>query len=299
VTPPRLLTIAGSDSGGGAGIQADLKTFAAHGGYGMSVITAVTAQNTRGVRAVHAIPAAVVVEQLRAVLDDIGADAIKIGMLASAELVAAVAGELAPRLASGDGPPVVLDPVMVAQSGDPLLADDAVAAIADLLLPCATLATPNLPEAARLTGLPVVSEAERLAAARRLAERSGGRKPGGAGVAVLIKGGHGEGAEVIDLLLDGAGATHRFAAPRIETGSTHGTGCTLSSAIAARLAVGETLPAAVGGAIDYLRGALAAAYPLGGGHGPVDHLYRGCGLPVTAAHPLTPRFGGERQPRDD
>lgn len=283
MTPPRLLTIAGSDSGGGAGIQADLKTFAAHGGYGMSVVTAVTAQNTLGVSAVHPVPAAVVVAQMRAVLDDIGADAIKIGMLASAELVAAVAGELVPRLAAGGAPPVVLDPVMVAQSGDSLLADDAVEALGSLLLPWATVVTPNLPEAARLTGLPVASEAERLAAGRALAalgsRRGAGVGSGAAGLAVLIKGGHGDGPEVVDLLLDAGGAIHRFAAPRIDTRSNHGTGCTLSSAIAARLATGQALPAAVAGAIEYLRGALAAAYPLGAGHGPVDHLYRGCRQP--------------------
>lgn len=268
-TPARLLTIAGSDSGGGAGIQADLKTFAAHGGHGMSVVTAVTAQNTLGVTAVHVVPAAVVSAQIDAVFDDIGVDAVKIGMLASAELVEAVATSLAPRLR--ENLPVVLDPVMVAQSGDRLIEEEAVGALLDRLLPLATVVTPNLPEAARLTGLAVGSEVERLAAARRLAEiASESARPS---PAVLIKGGHGPGDEVIDLLLAN-GCFHRYAAPRIATRSNHGTGCTLSSAIAARLAAGDSLPRAVEGAIEYLRAALASAYPLGGGHGPVHHFHR-------------------------
>jgi len=261
-TPPRLLTIAGSDSGGGAGIQADLKTFAAHGAYGMSVVTAVTAQNTREVRAVHEVPAAVVAAQIDAVFEDIGVDAVKIGMLASVAILRTVADGLErhrPRL-------VVLDPVMVAKSGDPLLTDDAVAVLAEELVPLATVVTPNLPEAARLAGVAVDDEEGRREAARRLSAR---------GPAVLVKGGHGEGAEVADLLFDGR-IFHLFLHPRVATTSTHGTGCTLSSAIACRLARGDELAAAVKGAIDYLQGALAAAYPLGGGHGPVNHLYRRC-----------------------
>ncbi len=263
-TPPRLLTIAGSDSGGGAGIQADLKTFAAHGVFGMSAITAITAQNTRRVTAVAAVDPEMVAAQIDAVFDDIGVDAVKIGMLASAPIVAAVAGRLAAWRARGAAPPVVLDPVMVAKSGDPLLADDAVEAILSQLLPLATLVTPNLPEARRMTGLGSASEPERERLALALAAR---------GPAVLIKGGHGDGDELVDLLWDGA-RFHRFAGPRLATSSTHGTGCTLSSAIAARLALGEELPAAVGGAIAYLRAAIAAAFPLGGGHGPVNHFYR-------------------------
>ncbi len=258
-TPPRVLTIAGSDSGGGAGIQADLKTFAAHGVYGMSVVTAITAQNTREVRSVHEVPAAVVADQIDAVFEDIGVDAVKIGMLASAPIVEAVAE----RLAAHAGPPVVLDPVMVAKSGAPLLAENAVAALAARLLPLSTLVTPNAREAERLTGLEVVDGVAQEAAGRELARR---------GPAALVKGGHLPGAMVVDLLCDGRGV-RRFTHPRIATRSTHGTGCTLSSAIAARLAFGAPLAEAVEGAIDYVQGALAAAYPLGGGQGPVDHFF--------------------------
>lgn len=250
-TPPRLLTIAGSDSGGGAGIQADLKTFAAHGAYGMSAITALTAQNTVGVRAVHEVPPEVVAAQIDAVLEDIGVDAVKIGMLASAPIVRAVAG----RLRHWKPPHVVLDPVMIAKSGDALLRDDAVEALLEELVPLCEIVTPNLPELERMTG---------GRGARELAKR---------GPAVLAKGGHAEGPEVVDVLLV-QGEEHCFRHPRLATTSTHGTGCTLSSAIAARLGRGEDLPRAVGGAIEYLQGAIKAAYPLGSGHGPVDHLWR-------------------------
>jgi len=280
-TPPRLLTIAGSDSGGGAGIQADLKTFAAHGAYGMSAITALTAQNTRGVRAVYEVPAAMVAAQIDAVWDDIGVDAVKIGMLASAPIVRAVADRLRAHLGGlRGGIPVVLDPVMVAKSGAPLLRDDAVEALLAELLPLCTLVTPNVPELARMTSRPVRTEEERRAAADFLVfpPSPGGREgmgeggQGGEGLAVLAKGGHAEGDEVVDLLLEG-GRVHRFSGPRLAARSSHGTGCTLSSAVAARLAAGEPLPRAVEGAIAWLRGALAAAYPLGSGNGPVDHLY--------------------------
>ncbi|HWN42946.1 MAG TPA: bifunctional hydroxymethylpyrimidine kinase/phosphomethylpyrimidine kinase [Thermoanaerobaculia bacterium] len=250
-TPPRLLTIAGSDSGGGAGIQADLKTFAAHGAYGMSAITALTAQNTLGVRAVHEVPPEVVAAQIDAVFEDIGVDAVKIGMLASAPIVRAVAD----RLRFWKPLRVVLDPVMVAKSGDALLCDDAVEALLEELVPLCTLVTPNLPELERMTG---------GQGAEELARR---------GPAVLAKGGHAEGEEVVDVLVVGE-EVHRFRHPRLATTSTHGTGCTLSSAIAARLGRGEDLPRAVGGAIEYLQGAMKAAYPLGSGHGPVDHLWR-------------------------
>jgi hydroxymethylpyrimidine/phosphomethylpyrimidine kinase len=261
---PRLLTIAGSDSGGGAGIQADLKTFAAQGGYGMSVVTAVTAQNTREVRAVFEVPPDIVAAQIDAVLEDIGADAVKIGMLASAALVRIVAERLRVHLA-GTGVPIVLDPVMVAKSGDRLLREDAVEALKSELLPLATVVTPNLPELEALTGLAVAGEGERARAASALAAH---------GQAVLAKGGHAEGGEVVDLLLT-EGRVHRFVHPRLNTRATHGTGCTLSSAIAARLGAGEELIRAVEGAIEYLQGAMAAAFPLsaGNGHGPVDHFY--------------------------
>jgi len=257
---PRLLTIAGSDSGGGAGIQADLKTFAAFGGYGMSVVTAVTAQNTVAVSAVHEVPAEVVAAQLEAVFGDLGADAVKVGMLASAELVRTVAEALARHR----GPPIVVDPVMVAKSGDTLLAPDAVAALRDELLPLATLVTPNVPETARLSGLPVASEEERRRAGAAIA---------GAGPAVLVKGGHAPGDVVVDLLLSEEG-WRRFEHPRIATRSTHGTGCTLSSAIAAGLGAGRPLAEAVGAAVEYVRGAMKHAEPLGSGHGPLNHLWR-------------------------
>ncbi|MEM1202932.1 MAG: bifunctional hydroxymethylpyrimidine kinase/phosphomethylpyrimidine kinase [Acidobacteriota bacterium] len=269
-TPPRLLTIAGSDSGGGAGIQADLKTFAAHGAYGMSAVTAITAQNTRAVDAIHPVPVPVVTAQIDAVFDDLGVDAVKIGMLASAELVQAVAE----RLAAHRPRHVVLDPVMVAKSGDPLLEDTAVTALVEELLPLATVVTPNLPEAARLTGLDLTAPTvDQMAAAARLVAAMGNRgEPSQASPAVLLKGGHGDGEILTDLLFDG-GEQHRYDHPRIQTRSTHGTGCTLSSAVAARLARGDALPIAVGGAIDYLWGAIRNAQPLGGGHGPVNHLY--------------------------
>ena len=256
----RLLTIAGSDSGGGAGIQADLKTFAAHGGYGMSAITAVTAQNTRGVRGVVALPPEFVRSQIDAVLEDIGADAIKVGMLANAGIVEAVVAALGKRRDI----PLVVDPVMVAASGDELLDGDAVAAVRDRLLPLAHLATPNLPEAERLAG----ERASTLEGRARLARRLGDLVP-----AVLLKGGHADEDPMTDLLWDGR-ELHRFTHPRLRRRSTHGTGCTLSSAISARLGRGETLVAAVGGAIDWLHEAIARAEPQGGGAGPVDHFWR-------------------------
>lgn len=255
--PPRLLTIAGSDSGGGAGLQADLKTFSAHRVYGMSVVTAVTAQNTREVTAVHEVPAPVVAAQIDAVFSDLGVDAVKIGMLASRTLIATVAD----RLSAWAGPPVVLDPVMVAKSGASLLAPDAVEALVELLLPLATLVTPNLPELERLTGRAVATREQRIRAGRQLAE---------SGPGVLAKGGHGTEPELLDLLIEGDRVTE-FRHPRRRTTSTHGTGCTLSSAIAARLGRGEELGSAVGGAIAYLQGAIAAAPELGSGHGPVAH----------------------------
>ena len=260
--PPRLLTIAGSDSGGGAGIQADLKTFAAFGTYGMSVVTAVTAQNTVGVEAIHEIPPQVVRAQIDAVLDDIGVDAIKIGMLGSERVAVAVAEALEARAPCA----LVLDPVMVAKSGDSLLSSGAIEVVVERLLSRATVVTPNLPEVERLTSMPVGSERERLHAARHLADRGA--------ATVLITGGHANGHEVVeDLFWDGQ-RCHRFVHPRLKTRSGHGTGCTLSSAIAAALGWGRSLQEAVGQACDYVHQALARAYPLGSGQGPVNHLYR-------------------------
>ncbi len=256
---PRLLTIAGSDSGGGAGIQADLKTFAAHGGYGMSALTAVTAQNTQGVAAVIALPPDFVAAQIDAVYEDLGVDAVKIGMLANAGIAAVVAE----RLRRHAGPPVVLDPVMIAASGDPLLEADAIVTIRERLLPLAALLTPNLPEAERLAGESARTPAAREELARRLGERCR---------AVLLKGGHADGDPVVDLLWDGE-RLHRFSHPRLLSRATHGTGCTLAAAIAARLGRGDALVAAVGGAIAYLHEAILRAEPIGAGQGPVDHLW--------------------------
>jgi hydroxymethylpyrimidine/phosphomethylpyrimidine kinase len=257
------LTIAGSDSGGGAGIQADLKTFSALGVYGASVLTAITAQNTRGVSGVEDVSAPMIAAQMRAVLSDLSVGAIKIGMLSRQDTIEAVADGLAQYQG-----PVVLDPVMVATSGDRLLRDDAVAALKSQLMPRVDLVTPNLHEAAILTGLPVAgSQNEVLEQARRL-QGEGARS-------VLIKGGHGRGSQSIDILLLADGALHEFRYPRLETANDHGTGCTLSAAIAARLAKGDELGDAVTVARDYLQGALAAGRDLriGGGRGPVHHFH--------------------------
>ena len=260
---PIALTIAGSDSSGGAGIQADLKTFSAFGVYGASVLTALTAQNTRGVQGVEPVRPEFVEAQLRSVLDDLDVRAIKTGMLANSAIVSAVAGALARVPAV----PLVVDPVMVATSGDSLLAPDAIAALKGELFPRATLVTPNLPEAAALLGVSVAtSENEAIEQARAIAVFGS--------QAVLVKGGHGHGAEAVDILVSGD-AVVRLAAPRIETRHTHGTGCTLSAAIAALLACGEELERAVRRAKAYVSAALAAGRELGVGHGngPVDHLY--------------------------
>jgi hydroxymethylpyrimidine/phosphomethylpyrimidine kinase len=264
VSLPIAVTIAGSDSSGGAGIQADLKTFSALGVYGASVITALTAQNTKGVVAIHAVPADFVMAQIDAVFSDLAVAAIKIGMLANAAVIGAVAEGLARWRPAA----VVLDPVMVATSGDPLLALDAIAAMRHALFPQALLVTPNLPEAAALLdAAPATSEAEMQAQGENLLAL-GPR-------AVLIKGGHGEGGESVDLLVE-AGRVTRFAAPRIKTQNTHGTGCTLSAAIAAGLAKGRDLVTAVGEAKDYVTAAIAATDRLqvGSGHGPLHHFHR-------------------------
>jgi hydroxymethylpyrimidine/phosphomethylpyrimidine kinase len=258
---PAALTVAGSDSGGGAGIQADLKTFAALGVYGTSAITAVTAQNTLGVRGVVAIDPALVVEQIESVLDDIRPRAVKTGMLANAAIVRAVAGTLARRPEL----PLVIDPVTHAKSGDVLLADDAIGVLRDVLLPGCAVVTPNLPEAAALTGLRVESESDMLDAGLRLLD-AGAR-------AVVVKGGHRLG-DADDLYLD-AERVEWLRAARVETTCTHGTGCTFSAAIAAGLAAGLTTFDAVASAKAFLGGALRAGYPVGAGHSPVDHFFAG------------------------
>ena len=257
------VTIAGSDSGGGAGIQADLKTFSALGVYGASVIAALTAQNTKGVTGIHDVPPAFVAAQIDAVFSDLKVDAVKIGMLSNAGVIEAVTNGLNRHAAKN----VVLDPVMVATSGDRLLDPAAMDALRKKLIPRAGLITPNLPEAAALLETAVATtEAEMQAQAGRLI--ASGAK------AVLMKGGHGSGPEAVDLLVD-ANSVMRFAAARIDTKNTHGTGCTLSSAIAAGLAKGLTLKDAVRAAKDYTTAAIAASHKLsvGTGHGPVHHFH--------------------------
>jgi hydroxymethylpyrimidine/phosphomethylpyrimidine kinase len=256
-TIPIALTIAGSDSGGGAGIQADLKTFHAFRVWGTSVITAITAQNTRGVSAVHAVPLADVRAQLDAVVSDLRPAAFKTGMLATAELVATIATEVRRHGLSS----YVLDPVMVATSGDRLLAEDAVSSVKRELLPLATLVTPNLHEASILADMPVTSLEHMRAAAEKI--RALGAP------AVLVKGGHLEG-EAIDLLLDDAGE-RVWRRTRIDTRHTHGTGCTLSAAVTACLARGDSLGDAVDHAVRYVAKAIALAPGLGSGHGPINH----------------------------
>ncbi|MGW1199085.1 bifunctional hydroxymethylpyrimidine kinase/phosphomethylpyrimidine kinase [Streptomyces sp. NPDC002536] len=258
--PPRVLTVAGSDSGGGAGIQADLKTMLALGVHGMSVVTAVTAQNSRGVQGSWPLPAETVRAQFRSVVDDIGVQAVKTGMLASAELVETVAGLLA-----GVHAPVVVDPVGVSKHGDPLLAASALDAVRGRLLPLATVATPNLDEVAWLTGVRVAVEAD----LRRAADAVLAFGPEWA----LIKGGHLDGPDAVDLLTDGE-EEYWLRAVRHGNRHTHGTGCTLASAIASGLAKGHAVPEAVTRAKDYVTGAIAAGFPLGGGIGPVDHGWR-------------------------
>jgi hydroxymethylpyrimidine/phosphomethylpyrimidine kinase len=254
--PPRVLTVAGSDSGGGAGIQADLKTMQAFGVHGMSVIAAVTAQNSVGVQGYWELPVEAVRAQLDSVLDDLGVDAVKTGMLASSALVSAVAERL-----SSVSAPVVVDPVGVSKHGDSLLRDDAVAVLRDELVPLATVVTPNLPEVEMLTGVRV--------------EDTDGLREGALAVLelgprwVLVKGGHLTG-DAIDLLTDGT-TDVRVRARRLDNRHTHGTGCTLASAIASRLALGDDVPAAVRAAKRYVTGALGAGFALGQGIGPVDH----------------------------
>ncbi len=260
----RALTIAGSDSGGGAGIQADLKTFSALGCFGMSVITALTAQNTVAVTGIHPVPAAFIAAQIDAVLSDIGADAVKIGMLHSPEVIRTVAATLKRHNCS----PIVLDPVMVAKSGDKLLRDDAVQALKEELLPLATVITPNLPEASVLLARSVTCREQMKDACRDLAALGCST--------VFLKGGHLQGNEITDLLYDArTRETVELKSRRVETPNSHGTGCTISSAIAAGLAKGFLLADAVQAAKVYLNGALSAGagVKLGQGHGPVHHFY--------------------------
>jgi hydroxymethylpyrimidine/phosphomethylpyrimidine kinase len=264
MTTPVALTIAGSDSSGGAGIQADLKTFAALGVYGASALTALTAQNTDGVTGIHLVPPDFVTAQIDAVFSDLTIGAVKIGMAAEAGIIAAIAtalGRWQPRH-------IVLDPVMVATSGSRLLSGDAVAGLRSQLIPLATLLTPNLPEAAALLDAPVATDEAAI-------EAQGRRLLALGCPAVLIKGGHGQGADSIDYLVT-PGATLALPAPRVATGNTHGTGCSLSSAIAAGLAKGEDLERAVRNAKTFISGAIAAAdrFTVGHGHGPVHHFHR-------------------------
>ncbi len=258
----RALTIAGSDSGAGAGIQADLKTFAAHGVYGTCAITAVTAQNTLGVVCWQALEADLVTAQIEAVVADIGTDAVKIGMLANAAIAEAVAAAIRDL----DLPQVVVDPVLIAKGGDRLLAEEAIATIRLELLPLAHVVTPNIPEAEALTGSSIHSLEDMRNAAMRIL-RLGPR-------VVLVKGGHAGGAEAIDVCVTAAGSFD-IRRPRIDTPHTHGTGCTLASAIAANLALGLPEREAIELAREYLDGAIRHAPGVGSGHGPLNHFWRG------------------------
>lgn len=254
------LTIAGSDPSGGAGIQADLKTFAALGVYGMAALTALTAQNTREVAGVHEVPLEFVALQIDTVLADITPDAVKTGMLANAAIIGVVAAKAREHGFRN----LVVDPVMVAKSGDRLLREDAVRALREELLPLADVVTPNLPEAADIVGRPVETVEDMRDAARAI--HGMGAKN------VVVKGGHLAGGTVTDLLFDGA-QFYEYAGPRIDTKNTHGTGCTFASAIAARLALGDTVPEAVRKAKEYLTEAIRHAYDMGHGHGPVHHFW--------------------------
>ncbi|MDR0378956.1 MAG: bifunctional hydroxymethylpyrimidine kinase/phosphomethylpyrimidine kinase [Candidatus Accumulibacter sp.] len=260
---PRVLSIAGSDSGGGAGIQADLKTFSALGCYGMTAITALTAQNTRGVRAIHDVPPTMLRDQIDAVIEDIGAHAVKIGMLHAPEIVNVVADAIDRHSLRN----VVLDPVMVASSGATLIETPAIEALKRELFPRADVLTPNLDEASLLTGRPLRTVDDLESAATLLLEQ-GAR-------AVLLKGGHLPGEIVVDLLMTEAGDQYRMESPRVHSANMHGTGCTLSSAIAAWLALGKPLPEAVRHARNYVHQALRAGAPVrtGAGGGPLDHGY--------------------------
>lgn len=253
----RALTIAGSDSGGGAGIQADLKTFAAMGVHGMSVITSITAQNTYEVRAVHDIPLNIIEAQFRAVVEDIGVDAAKTGMLSNSEIIRLVAS-----LIKEYGITLVVDPVMIAKSGAPLLRDDAVEVLAKELIPLATVVTPNKPEAERLSGISINGLDDSKLVAKKLSEELGAK-------AVVVKGGHLTADESIDVLYY-EGSYYEFRAPRIQSRNTHGTGCSFSAAITAELAKGKSIPDAVRAAKEFITTAIEYGLPIGRGHGPVN-----------------------------
>ena len=255
------LTIAGSDSGGGAGIQADLKTFAAHGVYGTSAITAVTAQNTLGVTGFEALSADFVTAQIEAVVSDIGAHACKTGMLATAAIVEAVAAAVQDL----DIPLLVVDPVMIAKSGDRLVDDEAVGMMRTELLRRAFVVTPNIPEAEALAGMRITSDADRHDAARRIVRHGAS--------AVIIKGGHYSSPDILDLLYDGH-RFHEFRGPRIDARHTHGTGCTFAAAIASHLALGKTLHDAVPLAQEYVAGGIRHGLEIGRGQGPLHHFWR-------------------------
>ena len=257
----RALTIAGSDSGGGAGIQADLKTFAAHGVYGTSALTALTAQNTRGVTGVYPVPAEFVTQQIEAVVGDIGCDAVKTGMLATTAIVEAVAA----AVEALELPNLVVDPVMIAKGGDRLLQKDAVQAIKSTLLRWARVVTPNVPEAEVLAGISI----ETLDDMRKAAEIILQLGP----QSVIVKGGHLKGSESIDLLVHADGES-ALRAPRLTVRNTHGTGCTFAAAIAARLARGESLDEAARGAKEYVAGAMRHGINVGGGHQPLGHFWQ-------------------------
>lgn len=261
----RLLIVAGSDSGGGAGIQADIKTATMHGVFAMTAVTAITVQDTRGVHGVHVIPDAVIADQMAACLIDIGADAVKTGMLHSAGTIETVADVLAKH---APGVPLVVDPVMVAKGGARLIDESAVAAVKAHLFPRAALVTPNLPEAAALLELAEIADVAAMEAAGRALLALGPR-------GVLMKGGHLPGRTVTDLLVTAAGV-ERFEGPRIESQHTHGTGCTLASAVASGLANGASVAEAVAAARAYVRRAIETAPGLGHGHGPLNHMH---GLP--------------------
>lgn len=257
-----VLSIAGSDPSGGAGIQADIKAISANGAYAMAVITALTAQNTQGVSGVHLVPPSFVTDQIVAVFSDIRVDAIKVGMIANASIAKAVADALQLHM----DVPIILDPVMIAKGGAPLLAEDAIATVRDALLPLATILTPNLPEAAHLLGLPLASTRSEMVTQGHALCALGPK-------AVLMKGGHLDGADSPDVLITDAGE-YWFDAPRILTKNTHGTGCTVSAALAAQIAQGQAMPDAVTAAKFYVATAIAQADQLsvGHGHGPTHHF---------------------------